>query len=30
VLFPTGAQFYVLDRRIEPGTGRTIIEMIER
>jgi hypothetical protein len=30
VLFPTGVQFYVLDRRSEPGTGRTIIEMIER
>jgi hypothetical protein len=30
VLFPTGVQFYVLDRKSDPDTGRTIIEMIER
>jgi hypothetical protein len=30
VLFPTGVQFYVLDRKSDPHTGRTIIEMIER
>jgi hypothetical protein len=30
VLFPTGTQFYVVDRRLDPATGRTIIEMIER
>jgi hypothetical protein len=30
VLFPTGMQFYVLDRRSDAVTGRTIIEMIER
>ena len=30
VLFPTGVQFYVLDRTSDPDTGRTIIEMIER
>jgi hypothetical protein len=30
VLFPTGTQFYVLDRKLDPSTGRTIIEMIER
>jgi hypothetical protein len=30
VLFPTGVQIYVLDRRSDPLTGRTIIEMIER
>ncbi len=30
VLFPNGTQFYVLDRRLDPLTGITIIEMIER
>jgi hypothetical protein len=30
VLFPTGVQFYVLDRKSDPQTGRTIIEMVER
>jgi hypothetical protein len=30
VLFPTGVQFYVLDRKSDPHTGRTIIEMVER
>ena len=30
VLFPNGMQFYVVDRKSDPVTGRTIIEMIER
>jgi hypothetical protein len=30
VLFPAGSKFYVLDRRLDPLTGRTIIEMLER
>jgi hypothetical protein len=30
VLFKTGVPFYVLDRRSDPLTGRTIIEMIEQ
>jgi hypothetical protein len=30
VLFPTGLQFYVVDRRSDPLTGKTIIEMAER
>jgi hypothetical protein len=30
VLFPTGVTFYVLDRRSDPLTGTTIIEMIEQ
>jgi hypothetical protein len=30
VLFPTGLQFYVVDRRFDPLTGKTIIEMAER
>jgi hypothetical protein len=30
VLFPNGMQFYVVDRKSDPDTGRTIIEMIER
>ncbi|MGO9098829.1 MAG: ADP-ribosyltransferase domain-containing protein, partial [Mycobacterium sp.] len=30
VLFPNGAQFYVVDRKLDPLTGRAIIEMIER
>ncbi len=30
VLFRAGAKFYVLDRIVDPLTGKTIIEMIER
>jgi hypothetical protein len=30
VLFPTAVTFYVLDRRSDPLTGITIIEMIEQ
>jgi hypothetical protein len=30
VLFRVGAKFYVLDRIVDPLTGKTIIEMIER
>uniref|UniRef100_UPI0038998BA2 ADP-ribosyltransferase n=1 Tax=Mycobacterium sp. HUMS_1102779 TaxID=3383487 RepID=UPI0038998BA2 len=30
ILFPARSRFYVLGRRIDPSTGRTIIEMIER
>jgi len=30
VLFTNGMQFYVVDRRPDPRTGGTIIEMIER
>ncbi len=30
VLFPSGRQFYVVDRKTDPRTGRTIIEMIGR
>jgi hypothetical protein len=30
VLFPSGTQFYVVDRKSDPVTGMTIIEMIER
>jgi hypothetical protein len=30
VLFPSGSQFYVVDRKSDPVTGMTIIEMIER
>lgn len=30
VLFQTDRQFYVVDRRLDPVTGRTIIEMLER
>jgi ADP-ribosyltransferase exoenzyme len=30
VLFSNGTQFYVLDRKSDPLTGRTLIEMIER
>ena len=30
VLFPAGVPFYVVDRRPDPFTGRTIIEMIEQ
>jgi hypothetical protein len=30
VLFPSGVTFYVLDRRSDPLTGVTIIEMIEQ
>ena len=30
VLFPSGMQFYVIDRTTDPLTGTTIIEMAER
>jgi hypothetical protein len=30
VLFRTNVPFYVVDRRTDPRTGRTIIEMIEQ
>jgi hypothetical protein len=30
ILFPPGAKFYVLSKTVDPQTGRTIIEMIER
>jgi ADP-ribosyltransferase exoenzyme len=30
VLFPTNTKFYVISRTVDPVTGRTIIEMIER
>lgn len=30
VLFHTDVPFYVVDRRIDPLTGRTVIEMIEQ
>jgi hypothetical protein len=30
VLFPSGLQFSVVDRRLDPLTGKTIIEMVER
>jgi hypothetical protein len=30
ILFPAGTKFYVLSRTLDPVTGRTIIEMIER
>jgi hypothetical protein len=30
VLFPAGAKFYVVSKTVDPLTGRTIIEMIER
>ncbi|WP_243393756.1 ADP-ribosyltransferase [Mycobacterium ahvazicum] len=30
VLFPPGSKFYVENRTVDPRTGRTIIEMIER
>jgi hypothetical protein len=30
VLFQTDRQFYVVDRRFDPVTGRTIVEMVER
>lgn len=30
ILFPPGAQFYVVGKTVDPQTGRTIIEMIER
>ncbi|WP_406817207.1 ADP-ribosyltransferase [Mycobacterium sp. M23085] len=30
VLFPAGSKFYVVSKTIDPKTGRTIIEMIER
>jgi hypothetical protein len=30
ILFPAGTKFYVLSKTVDPLTGRTIIEMIER
>jgi hypothetical protein len=30
ILFPPGAKFYILNKTVDPQTGRTIIEMIER
>jgi hypothetical protein len=30
VLFPNGIQFYVVDRKFDPHSGRTIIDMVER
>jgi hypothetical protein len=30
VLFQTDVPFYVVDRRLDPSTGRTVIEMIEQ
>ncbi|WP_231395732.1 ADP-ribosyltransferase [Mycobacterium marinum] len=30
VLFPTGTVFYVLDKTVDPLTGRVIIDMLER
>ncbi|OJZ76301.1 NAD(+)--arginine ADP-ribosyltransferase Mav [Mycobacterium paraffinicum] len=30
ILFPAGSKFYVVSKTIDPETGRTIIEMIER
>lgn len=30
ILFPAGSKFYVVNKTIDPHTGRTIIEMIER
>ncbi|WP_275952242.1 ADP-ribosyltransferase [Mycobacterium heckeshornense] len=30
ILFPPGTNFYVVNRTVDPVTGRTIIEMIER
>ncbi len=30
ILFPAGSKFYVLNKTVDPQTGRTIIEMIER
>jgi len=30
ILFPAGTKFYVVNKIMDPLTGRTIIEMIER
>ncbi|WP_297697699.1 ADP-ribosyltransferase [Mycobacterium sp.] len=30
ILFPAGSKFYVLNKTVDPQTGRTIIEMIQR
>lgn len=30
ILFPPGTQFYITNRTVDPQTGRTIIEMIQR
>lgn len=30
ILFPAGSKFYVINKTVDPQTGRTIIEMIER
>ncbi|GJN99634.1 hypothetical protein NJB1907f44_31070 [Mycobacterium marinum] len=30
VLFPTGTVLYVLDKTVDPLTGRVIIDMLER
>ncbi|GAB4621091.1 hypothetical protein MOKP122_39850 [Mycobacterium avium subsp. hominissuis] len=30
ILFPAGSKFYVVSKTVDPQTGRTIIEMIER
>jgi hypothetical protein len=30
ILFPPGTRFFVADKAIDPLTGKTIIEMIER
>lgn len=30
ILFPAGSKFYVISKTVDPITGRTIIEMIER
>lgn len=30
ILFPAGTHFYIVDKTIDPLTGKTIIEMIER
>lgn len=30
ILFPAGSKFYVISKTVDPRTGRTIIEMIER
>ncbi len=30
ILFPAGSKFYVISKSVDPQTGRTIIEMIER
>ncbi|BBX99010.1 hypothetical protein MLAC_43040 [Mycobacterium lacus] len=30
ILFPAGTKFYVIDRKVNPSTGRTTIDMMER